>query len=222
MERVILPERLCVEGVARIEAAMTVAVQAEAPLVLEGACAGMDANAVLLAPGGARQALQRYADLLLRLRGLPVPTLAMVRGPVLGGGLGLVAACEIVLAAPDARFGLPEALIGLVPGMVWPVLSERVRPARLRRLALEGAAIGAAEAVAIGLADVESTAVDAWLRRLSRADRRSRAWIKRHELHAPVQAGLEQTLSALGALDPEAVRTADPMADGGREAPWRR
>jgi len=130
-------------------------------------------------------ALDDYEACLLSIRG-GAPAIALVGGVALGGGVGLAAACDIVLATPDARFGLPEVVSGLVPGMVLPVLSERMSPQRARRMALVGAACDVFEASDLGLIDElvepESAldAVDRWLRWLSRGPAQARRAIKSH------------------------------------------
>lgn len=143
-------------------------------------CRGLDLAGVLAegaptAPPVADSAAA-FVDLLDRLRHLPRPTVAVVQGLALGGGLGLAAACDVVLASAEARFGLPEALVGLVPAMIEPVLRERTSRQRLRRLALTGLSIEAADALALGLVDAvaPSDALDRlavrWVRLLRRAD----------------------------------------------------
>lgn len=130
-------------------------------------------------------ALDDYEACLLAIRG-GAPAIALVGGVALGGGVGLAAACDIVLATPDARFGLPEVVSGLVPGMVLPVLSERMTPQRARRMALVGAACDVFEASDLGLIDelVEPDsaldATDRWLRWLSRGPSQARRAIKSH------------------------------------------
>ncbi|MFH2051682.1 MAG: enoyl-CoA hydratase-related protein [bacterium] len=87
-------------------------------------------------------------------RGSPVPVVARVQGPAFGGGVGLVAACDVVVAAPAARFAFTEVRLGLVPGVISPLVVDRIGPTAARRYFLTGARIDAAEAHRIGLVDV--------------------------------------------------------------------
>src|SRR5438477_5999325 len=80
-------------------------------------------------------------------------TLAVVDEQALGGGVGLAAVCDYVLATERATFGLPELLLGLVPATIFPILLERMPPQRARRLALLGHTQNAAQASASGLVD---------------------------------------------------------------------
>jgi enoyl-CoA hydratase/carnithine racemase len=122
-------------------------------VVLRGAperfCLGMDIEAP--PPTGEQRAT--FSALIERLLACPRPTLAVVDGPALGGGLGLAAACDFVLATPRARFGLPEALHGLVPALIRPALRTRLTPQRLRVLLFTCHSRSADEAAALGLVD---------------------------------------------------------------------
>lgn len=152
-------------------------------LVLEGGdgvfCRGLDLQTVRDEEARRRlePALTQFGHCLVALRCCPLPTVALVDGEALAGGLGLAGACDLVIATERASFGLPELLFGLVPAMILPVLRERMHPQRARLLALEGRSIGPAEALAIGLADrvVPSSdleqALERSLRLLSRAER---------------------------------------------------
>ncbi len=92
--------------------------------------------------------LARMLDLLARL---PKPTVALVQGAVYGGGIGLIAACDIVLAAEEARFALSEVRLGLVPAVISPYVIGAVGPRWARRLFLTGERFGTDLAVRIGL-----------------------------------------------------------------------
>lgn len=120
----------------------------------DGFCTGLDLQSLGgCADADLERAVHAFTRILLRLRRLPRPTIAVVEGPASGGGVGLAAACDVVLATPAATFALPEALFGLRPAIIEPVLRERVRPAKLRQLVLRGASIVGCAAVDIGLAD---------------------------------------------------------------------
>ena len=73
--------------------------------------------------------LQAMRELLLTLHGSPVPSLALVRGYCLGGGLELALCCSWIAAAEEARFGLPEVSLGALPAFALALLPGRVAPA---------------------------------------------------------------------------------------------
>jgi methylglutaconyl-CoA hydratase len=86
-----------------------------------------------------------------RLNTLPVPTLALVQGGCFGGGTGIVAACDVVIAAEDAMFSIAETRWGLMAGIILPQLADAIGARQVRRYALTGERFGAAEARRIGL-----------------------------------------------------------------------
>jgi len=95
-----------------------------------------------------------YEELALALHDVPQPTIAAVRGWALGGGAELALGCDIVVASSDARFGLPEALRGLVPGMGGPQLLRARLPRGLAAyLLLSGQPLAAPRARDLGLID---------------------------------------------------------------------
>ena len=85
------------------------------------------------------------------LNRLPVPTVALVQGGCFGGGTGMIAACDVVLAAEDAMFSISEVRWGLTAAIIVPQLSDAISARQLRRYALTGERFGAAEAHRIGL-----------------------------------------------------------------------
>ena len=94
---------------------------------------------------------KRLARLLHRLATMPKPTIALVQGAAYGGGVGLVAACDIALAADGARFGLTEVRLGLVPAVISPYVIGAVGARWARRLFLTGERFDADLALRIGL-----------------------------------------------------------------------
>ena len=85
---------------------------------------------------------------------IPKPTVAAVTGYALGGGCELALACDIRVAADDARLGQPEILLGLIPGAGGTQrLSRLVGPAKAKELIFTGRFVGAEEAMSIGLVD---------------------------------------------------------------------
>ena len=94
---------------------------------------------------------QRFADMLGRLASCPKPTIARVHGVALGGGVGLVCACDIAIAAEDASFAVSEVKFGILPAVIGPYLINAVGKRHAKRLALTARRIAPAEAMEIGL-----------------------------------------------------------------------
>jgi methylglutaconyl-CoA hydratase len=97
-----------------------------------------------------RREAARFAKLLYRLHSYPKPIVARVHGPAFAGGMGLVAASDLVVAAEEAEFALPETRIGLVPAMISPYLVKAMGAQQARRYILTGERLGAREAHRIG------------------------------------------------------------------------
>jgi methylglutaconyl-CoA hydratase len=91
------------------------------------------------------------AEAVQRLNLAPVPTLALVHGGCFGGGTGIVAACDVAIAAEDAVFSIAEVRWGLTAAIILPQLADAIGVRQLRRYALTGERFGAAEARRIGL-----------------------------------------------------------------------
>jgi isohexenylglutaconyl-CoA hydratase len=135
-------------------------------LVIHGAgghfCAGADFDAFLElmqreaghAEDPIAQANRRFGAMLERLAGLPVPTIAVVTGVAMGGGCGLAAACDRVIAADDATFAMPEVTLGVAPAQIAPFVVRRIGARHARWLMLGAARLDARAALAVGLADV--------------------------------------------------------------------
>jgi methylglutaconyl-CoA hydratase len=93
----------------------------------------------------------RLAAMLRALASSPKVTVARVHGPAVGGGLGLVAACDLAYATSRARFGLSEVKLGLIPAVISPHVIGKVGPGRARALFVTGERFDAAFAERIGL-----------------------------------------------------------------------
>lgn len=89
--------------------------------------------------------------LMRTLDNLPLPTIAAVHGNVFGGGVGLAACCDIVLACAQARFGLTEVRLGLLPAVISPYVVAAIGARQARRWFTTGEHFGADKAEAIGL-----------------------------------------------------------------------
>jgi methylglutaconyl-CoA hydratase len=92
------------------------------------------------------------ANAVWRLNTAPVPVIALVQGGCFGGGTGIVAACDVVIAADNAMFSIAEVRWGLHASIIFPQLADAIGVRQLRRYALTGERFGAEEAVRIGLA----------------------------------------------------------------------
>jgi methylglutaconyl-CoA hydratase len=91
------------------------------------------------------------AKLMRTLDGLAKPTVARVNGPAYGGGVGLVACCDIAIASSDARFAFTEVRLGLAPAVISPYVIAAIGTRQARRLFATGETFDAERALAIGL-----------------------------------------------------------------------
>jgi methylglutaconyl-CoA hydratase len=91
------------------------------------------------------------AEAVQRLNLLPVPTVALVQGACFGGGTGIVSACDIVIAADNAKFSIAEVRIGVAGTIIIPQLNDAIGLRQVRRYALTGERFDAQEARRIGL-----------------------------------------------------------------------
>lgn len=128
-------------------------------VVLTGAgkdfCAGADLEELLAsaeAPAEANEASAlRLGSLFTRMRSLPKPVVALVRGRALAGGAGLMTACDVVVATEGVQVGYPEVLRGFVPAMVMTTLRRQVGEKVALDLVLTGRLLGAEDARRAGL-----------------------------------------------------------------------
>jgi enoyl-CoA hydratase/carnithine racemase len=116
-------------------------------------CTGADLGGGAVPTEGAHTpaAFHEYARLLRRIYGFPKPTVAKVRGYCLAGGMGLMMACDIVLAEEGSRFGTPEVNVGLFPMMIGALIFRNVLRKKAMEMVLTGRMLTAAEAEALGL-----------------------------------------------------------------------
>lgn len=123
-------------------------------------CAGGDLGGGMQADGilGAEAGRRRFTRLLQAIPGCPKVVIAAVHGDALGGGLGLVAACDLAVVDPAARLGTPEIKVGMFPYMIGPALARNVPRKALFELMVTGARIDGARAVELGLANRVSAA----------------------------------------------------------------
>ena len=126
-------------------------------LVLAGAgksfCAGMDLKAVLDDPAAPRRLLHSLADFTLKLRALPMVTVAKVQGAAIGGGCGLACVCDIAITHADSTVGYPEVDLGVCPAVVAPWLVKKIGAGAARRVLLMGGLMTGQAAFDIGMVD---------------------------------------------------------------------
>ena len=129
--------------------------------------AGGDFNWVLSWPEFDAITRHAFADALMQavqaIYDFPKPTIARVQGAAVGGGVGLMLACDFAVAASSARFGLTSVRNGLLAGIAIPVLIEAVGPRVARQLLMHGGTFDSATAQRIGLVDqvVDGDVLDA-------------------------------------------------------------
>ena len=118
-------------------------------------CAGADLNWMKRMAGyGYQENLadaRALADMLAALDRMPKPTIARVHGPAFAGGTGLVAACDIAVGTPEAKFCFSEAKLGLSPATISPHVIRAIGERAARRYFLTAEVFDAAEAERIGL-----------------------------------------------------------------------
>ncbi|HLI22227.1 MAG TPA: enoyl-CoA hydratase-related protein [Stellaceae bacterium] len=127
-------------------------------VVLRGAgkhfCVGADIGwhrANQQKPAREREAGPKLIDVLLALDRLAKPTIAVLQGAAVGGGLAFALCCDVALAREDAFFSIPEVRIGLMPGPLVPLFLRAMSYRAFRRYGLSGERFSSAEAKALGL-----------------------------------------------------------------------
>lgn len=129
-------------------------------------CTGMDFNEVT-GPDGQTDA-QGFMDLLKRFTTTPCVVVAVVEGQVMAGGVGVAAACDLVIATKTSRFSLSEALWGLLPAIIIPFIIRRVGAQAAYRMTLTTMPVSGEEALNRGLVDELADDVDRHLNLLLR------------------------------------------------------
>ncbi len=117
-------------------------------------CNGLDLKWVTNNPGGDyANEMAAYATFLKRLQTENIISIAVITGNVSGGGMGIVCACDHVIATPSTSYSLPEGLLGFIPGIIMPALLNRLSPARIKSMVLTGKAYPSATALEWGIID---------------------------------------------------------------------
>jgi methylglutaconyl-CoA hydratase len=94
---------------------------------------------------------ERMSDMFRAIDNCPAPVIARVHGAALGGGSGLAAVCDVVIAADDALFGFTEVKLGIIPAVISPFVVAKIGPSNARALFLTGERFDASRAMQIGL-----------------------------------------------------------------------
>jgi methylglutaconyl-CoA hydratase len=146
-------------------------------------CAGADLNWMSKMVSYTRDQNIHDSSLLAKMYALmnecPVPLIGVVQGAAIGGGVGLVAVCDVVIAKPDTKFGLSEVKLGILPAVISPYVIAKIGTSHARALFLTGERFDAERALRIGLV---------------------------HRVAEDVDAALAETLKQLKTSGPEAVR----------------
>jgi len=123
-------------------------------------CSGMDLKEEAVAAPGA-EGVRELPAILQKVARCPKPVIARIGGPARAGGLGILAAADIAVAARSATFAFSEVRIGLIPAVISVPVLHRVAPAAARELLLTGDVFDAARALQIGLVNAVADDVDA-------------------------------------------------------------
>jgi methylglutaconyl-CoA hydratase len=127
----------------------------------------------------------RLRAMLDAIDGCPAPVVAAVQGHALGGGAGIVACCDIVVAHPAAQFGFTEVKLGIVPAVISPFVLAKIGTSAARRYFTTGERFDAATALRVGLV---------------------------HELAEDLDAAVERILAEVLSAGPAAARAAKELA----------
>lgn len=119
-------------------------------------CAGGDLSWMRAQMDASRQEriveATKLADMLYALNTLPKPVIGRVQGQAFGGGVGMMAVCDVAVVADHAKFGLTETRLGLIPATISPYVLARMGEGKARRVFMSARVFGAAEAVSLDLA----------------------------------------------------------------------
>jgi methylglutaconyl-CoA hydratase len=133
----------------------------------------------------------RLRSMLDAIDSCPAPVIGRVQGHALGGGCGLVACCDVVIAEPTAQFAFSEVKLGIVPAVISPFALGKIGPGAARRYFVTGERFSAAEALRIGLI---------------------------HEVTDDLAASVQRVIRELLSAGPSAARAAKELARAPRPA----
>ncbi len=159
IKEITIPTLLSPASIADLTKQLTVLEKEKARfIVLKGSddvfCNGLDLRWVAHnQSGNYMKEMQEYGAFLKKLQTGKAVTIAVVKGKAAGGGMGVVCACDYVIANPTSEFSLPEGLLGLIPGMIMPALLNRLSPQHIKKMVLTGKAYSAEIAYQWGIVD---------------------------------------------------------------------
>lgn len=146
-------------------------------------CAGADLNWMSRMVSYSRDENVRDSALLAKMYALidecPLPVIGRIQGAAIGGGVGLVSVCDIVIAAKDCKFGLSEVKLGILPAVISPYVIGKIGRSQARALFLTGERFDSERALRIGLV---------------------------HRIADDLDAAVDETIKQLMSSGPEAVR----------------
>lgn len=146
-------------------------------------CAGADLNWMSRMVSYTHDENVRDSSLLAKMYALinecPLPVIGRIQGAAIGGGVGLVAVCDVAICAPDSKFGLSEVKLGILPAVISPYVIAKIGETHARALFLTGERFDADRALRIGLV---------------------------HRVAGDLDAALDETLKQIRTSGPEAVR----------------
>ena len=225
-----LPVDLGAASMAALTRDLQIALASPSPVVaLVGADADTFCVGLAIGSGAGGPDTFAFSELLTAMHHAPKPLVAIVDGRAIGGGMGLACACDWIVATERATFALPELLWGLLPAIIWPVLSDRMAPHVVRQWTVSAHSRSAIEGQVAGLVDdlVPHTEVERGsaraIRTLRRLDpaalQRLRSWA-RESRHDDLPAALRRGAEITGAMvrQPSVQRRWASFAAG--ESPW--
>jgi enoyl-CoA hydratase/carnithine racemase len=155
-----------IDGYGREDGIVAVVLAAEGSVF----CGGADLKE--LGDSGGSAGIRIYSRAIEAIMGSTRPVIARVQGPAAGGGVGIVAACHLAVASPEARFLTPEVRRGLFPLMVHAIIERTVGAKRAFAMDLTGMELDAHEARDLGLVNEVSAemdvVIDRWIAHISR------------------------------------------------------
>jgi len=193
-------------------------------------CAGADLNWMSRMISYTREENVRDSSRLARMYAAinecPVPVIGRVQGAAIGGGVGLVAVCDIAVAARDARFGLAEVKLGILPAVISPYVMAKIGETHARALFLTGERFDSERALRVGLvhriADDLDTAVRETLDQIETAGpeavRACKRLIAHVATHDPIES-IPYTIDAIATRRVSAEGQAGMQAFLKREKP---
>ena len=210
------------------------AVREARAVVLRGSgpnfCAGADLNWMSRMVHYTREENVRDSALLAKMYALinecPAPVVGRIQGAAIGGGTGLVAVCDIAIAAPDVKFGLAEVKLGIIPAVISPYVIAKIGQTHARALFLTGERFDAERALRIGLVHAIGDDVDGVVQQLLTSGPEAVRECKKLIAHVATSDLIEAIPYTIEAI---AARRVSPEGQAGmsaflkkEKAPWAR